>query len=82
MSKTLIEVFEEAGDFPPHTPRKRTNNPNWPDTKEARAARQAKRMARLNELARAAGYETWRKLETAALSGDVISLNTLPADLS
>lgn len=57
----------------PRPPRK--NNPNWPDSKEARAARQAKRRAALNEIARAHGYETWVKLETAALAGARIVLN-------
>lgn len=57
------------------TKRTRTHNPDWRDPKEARAARQAKRQKALNDLAQAAGYETWTKLETAALGGARIVLN-------
>lgn len=53
----------------------RKHNSNWPDSKEARAARQARRRAALNELASVHGYETWVKLETAALAGERIVLN-------
>ena len=35
------------------------------------AARQRRRQEALNEAARAIGYETWRRLETAVVNGDV-----------
>jgi len=50
----------------------RKHNPDWADSKEARAARQAKRRAALNALAQAHGFETWDKLATAALAGEVV----------
>lgn len=59
----------------------RKHNPEWKDSREARAARQAKRLSRLNAIAQAAGYDTWRKLETAALGGEVINLNA-PEEVS
>ena len=59
------------------TSKPRKHNPAWADSREARATRQAKRLARLNELARRAGYETWRKLETAVMNGRV---RVVPAD--
>ena len=34
--------------------------------------RQANRTARLDSLAQQAGFETWRRLETAALAGDAV----------
>ena len=51
------------------TSKPRKHNPAWADSREARAARQAKRLSRLNAIAQAAGYDTWRKLETAILNG-------------
>lgn len=56
----------------------RKHNPAWPDSREARAMRQRRRAERLNELAQAVGYETWRKLETAALNGDVVIAKAEP----
>jgi hypothetical protein len=53
----------------------RKHNPAWADN--TRAERQARRRAALDEIARAAGYETWRKLETAVMNGRV---RVVPAD--
>lgn len=50
----------------------RKHNPAWRDPPENRAARQRKRLDALNEIAQALGFETWRRLETAALRGDVV----------
>ena len=47
----------------------RKHNPAWADN--TRAERQARRRAALDEIARAVGYDTWRKLETAAINGEV-----------
>ena len=47
----------------------RKHNPAWADN--TRAERQARRRAALDEIARAVGYDTWRKLETAAINGKV-----------
>ncbi len=47
----------------------RKHNPAWADN--TRAERQARRRAALDEIARTAGYETWRKLETAVMNGRV-----------
>lgn len=58
--------------------KRRKHNPAWHDGREARAMRQRKRAARLDELAQAVGYETWRKLETAALNGDVTIVKVPP----
>lgn len=55
------------------TKTKRKHNPAWADN--TRAERSRKRLSRLNEIARAAGFDTWRKLETAALNGVAINLN-------
>lgn len=56
--------------------KKRTHNPNWPDTPEARRERQAKRRARLTEIAQAIGYDTWYKLETGILHGEATVTKT------
>ena len=48
---------------------KRTHQPHWQDA--TRAERQRRRQAALNDLARAAGFDSWRKLETAAINGDI-----------
>lgn len=50
----------------------RKYNPAWPDTAAARRERQAKRRSRLDTLAKTIGYESWEKLATAALKGDVV----------
>ncbi len=49
--------------------KKRKRNPAWKDStiKE----RSALRRQRLDEVAQLTGYESWRKLETAVLAGDV-----------
>lgn len=53
----------------------RRHNRAWADN--TRAERQARRRAALDKIARAAGYETWRKLETAVMNGRV---RVVPAD--
>ena len=45
----------------------RRHNRAWADN--TRAERQARRRAALDEIARAVGYDTWRKLETACING-------------
>ena len=57
----------------------RKHNPEWKDSREARAARQAKRLSRLNVIAQAAGFNTWRKLETAVLNGKAAIVPEPPA---
>lgn len=54
----------------PRKPRK--HNPAWKDTTSTE--RQHRRQARLDEIARAQGWETWRKFETAVLN----ALATIP----
>lgn len=53
------------------TSKPRKHNPDWPDSREASAARQARRLSRLNAIAQAHGFASWRRLETAALNGKV-----------
>jgi hypothetical protein len=53
----------------------RRHNRAWADN--TRAERQARRRAALDEIARAVGYDTWRKLETAVMNGRV---RVVPAD--
>jgi hypothetical protein len=48
-------------------PRRSADNARWPD--RTRTARIAKRVAALNAIAQAAGFDTWRLLETAVLNG-------------
>lgn len=45
-------------------------NPAWKDT--TRNERQARRLAALNEIAISVGYESWRKLETAAINNQIV----------
>jgi len=82
MGQTWREALDEAGDYrrattapadTTTTARKpRKHNPAWRDT--TRAARQAQRQQTLNAAAQAAGYETWRKLETAVKNGAAIQI--------
>lgn len=51
----------------------RRHNPAWKDS--TRAQRQAARMAKLNVAAQRAGFETWRRLETAVINGATISVS-------
>jgi len=51
---------------------RRKHNPAWQDTTGAQ--RQAARLARLNEAAQAAGFDTWRKLETAVVNGATVTI--------
>jgi hypothetical protein len=48
---------------------KRKHNPAWADNTAYRRA--TERRKRLDEIAKAAGFDTWRKLETAALKNEV-----------
>lgn len=54
--------------------KKRKFNPSWPsaqaDTAERRTETSRQRTQRLNEIAHAIGYDSWRKLETAVLNGE------------
>lgn len=50
----------------------RKHNPAWPDSAAARTERSRKRVARLNEIAQELGYDSWRKLETAVLAGELV----------
>lgn len=59
--ETIAEA--QSDEAPP----RRRHNPAWRDN--TRAERQAKRLAALNEAAQAAGFETWRRLETAVVNG-------------
>lgn len=56
-------------------PRKRKFNPDWPsaraDTATARSKRSADRVKKLNEKAKAVGFDTWRLFETAVLKGKI-----------
>lgn len=48
---------------------KRKHDPSWADnTNQQRAA---ERRHRLDEIAHLAGFDSWRKLETATLKGEV-----------
>lgn len=51
----------------PLQPRK--HNPAWKDS--TRTQRQSARRAKLNEIAKAAGYESWSKYETEVINGRV-----------
>lgn len=48
----------------------RKHNPAWKDSTNAQ--RQAARQAALNEAAQLAGFDTWRKLETAVVNGATV----------
>lgn len=47
--------------------KKRIHNPAWKDN--TGTERQKNRRAKLNEIAQAAGFESWGKFETAAING-------------
>jgi hypothetical protein len=50
----------------------RRHNPDWKDATSAQ--RQAARLAKLDLAAQAAGYATWRKLETAVVNGATVTV--------
>jgi hypothetical protein len=50
----------------------RRHNPDWKDATSA--TRQAARLAKLDLAAQAAGYATWRKLETAVVNGASVTV--------
>ena len=86
MGQTWREALDDATDEPAATapeqpattttngatPKPRKYNPAWRDT--TRAARQAQRQQTLNAAAQAAGFDTWRKLETAVKNGAGIQI--------
>lgn len=49
-------------------------------TDRTSAKRQSRRQAALDAIAQQAGYATWRKLETAALRGEVVIARPQPVD--
>jgi hypothetical protein len=59
-------------------PTARKHNPAWRDG--TRNERQRRRQAALDEAAQAAGYETWRRLETAVVNGASIRIDAPPED--
>lgn len=56
---------------------KRKHNPAWADNTNRH--RTTERRQRLDEVAHMAGFESWRKLETAVLKGDVEIVTKNPA---
>lgn len=54
----------------------RRHNPAWRDG--TRNERQRRRQAILDDAAQAAGFETWRKLETAVVNGASIRIDAPP----
>ena len=54
----------------------RRHNPDWEDSTSA--TRQAARLAKLDLAAQAAGFQTWRKLETAVVNGASVTVTQPP----
>lgn len=59
------------------TKTKRKHNPAWVDN--TRAERSKRRREALDTIARAVGFDTWRKLETAVLNGRAAIVPEPPA---
>lgn len=58
----------------------RKHNPAWRD--QTSAARQAARLAKLDQAAQAAGFASWRKLETAVVNGAVVTVTQPPRSVA